>query len=132
MIKKMILVSSILACGITATETIAQPLICPFTDYFTISGPIGLSIGELRLDGNLSGKIEDSFKFTTSCKSNGNTGSGHAYLTVGVDTRQCSLTILDGPFENNPVIMSANCTGGLKYTGMDHETGSYSYKLKFA
>ena len=106
----------------------AEPLMCPFTDYFILNGA---SIRDMALDGNLAGKITDNTHFTTSCKSNSSTDSGHAYITVTNDTDICYLTILDGPFVNNPVVQSANCTGGLKYSGTDHSTGTYTYTLNF-
>lgn len=126
MIKK-ILVTALVNSFMIANAN-AAPLMCPFTDYFTMQGA---SVGALYVDGNLSGSVTDIYHFTTSCRNNGSTGSGHAYLTASRGGHYCYLTILDGPFENNPIVLSADCTSGLNYVGMDHVTGTYSYTLKF-
>lgn len=129
--KKSILISSLLALGITS-QTNANSLMCPFTDHFNIGTTNGFVIKELLTDGNISAIAKDIFNFNLSCKSNSNSESGHAYLTV-VDSSNnlCDLTILDGPYENNPQVIFINCTGNVKYLGMDHVWGSYVYKLKF-
>ena len=126
MIRK-ILFATVIGCAMISAAS-AAPLICPFTDYFNV---IGANVRDLLTDGNLNGKITDNNNFTTSCKSNSSTGSGHAYVAITNGTEICYLTILDGPFENNPSIMSANCSAGLRYTGMDHSKGTYTYTLKF-
>lgn len=131
MMKKIISISSILAAGMMMTEATAQPLVCPFTDHFTVSAPSGYVIQNLITDGNITGVIKDEFHFNTSCKSDSTTGSGHAYLTLGNGNTTCYLTILDGPFENNPSVISVSCNGDARYAGMDHVKGSYSYTLKF-
>lgn len=134
--KKLMLIFSMLACGITITEATAQPLTCPFIDYFTVSGPSRPSsryvIKNLRTDGNLSGTLTDTAHFTTACKNNSDIGSGYAYLTITSASGLCMLKILDGPFVSNPNVVSAECTTGLKYTGLEYSTGGYDYTLKFA
>lgn len=131
MIKKSLFISSILAFGISA-NAVAQPLICPFTDHFTIQGPTPTLIKNLSTDGNLNATIINDSYFTTSCKSNTSTSNGHVYLTVTHNTDSCNLTILDGPYESNPSITNVDCPGGFRYTGMEHVKGSYNYTLKFS
>ncbi len=131
MIKKSLLVSSVLALTIS-TAAVAQPLICPFTDHFTIQGPAPTLIKDLSTDGNINATIINEAYFTTSCKSNTSTSSGHAYVTVAHNDGSCLLTILDGPYESNPTVTSIVCTGNFRYVGMDHTKGSYNYTLKFA
>ena len=131
MMKKLILISSLLALGISTTAN-AKPLMCPFTDYFNISAPSGNSILDLFTEGNISATIRDYLHFTTSCKDNNNSDSGYAYLTFGDSVQGCGLVILDGPYQNNPEVVFQTCLGNLKYTGMDHDWGTYTYKLKFS
>lgn len=129
--KKLMLIGSLFLCGFVATEVAAQPLICPFTDFFTIQGSSDTVIKNLVTDGNLNGTLTNETHFTTSCKSNSSTGNGHVYLTVGRGSAVCDLIILDGPFESNPRVENSYCVGGLQYSGMDHAKGTYNYTLKF-
>lgn len=124
----------ILGCiaALSLTNAIAQPQICPFMDRFTISAPTAVAITGLEFEGNLSGIIADATHFELFCKDNSSTKNGHAYLSVGTDANHCKLTIADGPFEMNPSVTSINCTGNLNYVGIDHELGTYRYKLKFS
>ena len=117
---------------LVSTNTIAKPLICPFTDHFSISASPAITILGLEYDGNVSGMISDATHFDLYCKDNSSTKNGNAYLIVGTEKNQCKLTILDGPFEMNPTVSNIHCTGNLKYAGIDHELGTYRYKLKFS
>lgn len=129
--KKLILVASLIPL-LTSLDVNARALICPFTDYFTISAPVGYAIASLSSDGNIVANIQDPTHFTTGCKSYTSTESGNAYMTVAVDAYSlCTLHIVDGPYEMNPYVNFVNCVGGLKYSGMDHDWGTYNYKLKF-
>jgi hypothetical protein len=132
MIKKLIIIGSVLLSSLTTTQVLARPLMCPFTDFFSIQGSADTVIKNLLTDGNLSGDISNDTHFTTFCKSYTSTGSGHAYLTVNRGASVCDLTILDGPFESNPSIVEVKCLGSLQYIGMDHPKGSYNYTIKFS
>lgn len=128
MIKKLTVLSSILVCGIAS----AQPNVCPFTDRFEISAPAQVVIKDLSSDGNLASSVVDDTHFTTSCDNFWIAKSGKAYLTIGNGIQTCKLTILDGPFESNPSILSVNCTEGLQYAGTDHVKNGKEYTLKFS
>lgn len=131
MIKKLMVFSSLIACSLVAGQVSAKPMICPFTDYFTIDAPYDDIVRDLSADGNINVSLSSDTAFTTSCKSIWSTGSGNAYLVVGSSAHVCHLTILDGPYENNPTVTNVTCTDGLQYAGMDHSKGSYNYTLKF-
>ncbi len=129
--KKAFLISSLLACGML-TAAHAQPQICPFQDQFIIMAPTGNLIKRLNSDGNVYANITDATHFSIFCKDRTNRNPGHAYVTVGTDpANYCNLSILDGPFEMNPSVVSINCGGSLHYAGIDHEYGTYLYTLNF-
>lgn len=113
------------------TNSFAQPLMCPFTDHFYIDAPLGYGVKSLLLDGNITGNIVDPLHFILSCRSDTTTANGTAYVVIR-DTvnNACNLTIVDGPYEKNPKLLG-NCTGNLRFTGVDHAWGTYTYKLKF-
>ncbi|HEX2548903.1 MAG TPA: hypothetical protein VHM20_03680, partial [Gammaproteobacteria bacterium] len=122
---------SLIACGLIAGQASAHPNVCPFTDKFTIEAPSQMIITELTSDGNLASSITDDTHFTTSCDNFWSTKSGHAYVTISNGILNCKLTITDGPFVNNPKILSS-CSPGVQYTGTEHSEGSKNYTLKFS
>jgi len=127
--KKFLLIGSILSC--VATNAIAKPQLCPFTDYFVINAPSGTIITSLTNSGNINVSVTDPTTFITYCKEN-TMESGYATVTVVENTNSsCTLKIQDGPYVMNPVVNSINCSGNLRYDRMDHTTGTYTYTLKF-
>ncbi len=129
--KKLICVASLVSV-FNFSPAIAQPLICPFNDYFTINSLDQVMISSLSSDGNVIANKIDPYKFIASCKSTTSTSSGNVYVTVKLDdSNLCTLHIVDGPYEMNPNIIFVNCVGRLKFSGMDHVWGTYQYTLKF-
>lgn len=129
--KKLFLIGLLLS--LTHINAYAKSLVCPFTDYFTISAPSGYAITSLLSDGNIVTANQSSTNFTTSCRDYTSRDSGKAYLTVSVDKYSlCTIHLIDGPYEMNPIINFVNCVGRLKYTGIEHAWGTYNYKLKFS
>lgn len=130
--KQLILVTS-LASLFNLSEVNAQPLVCPFTDYFIISSTNPSMIASLSSEGNVFAKKTDPLNFVTSCRSSTSMSSGTAYVTVKSDENNvCTLHILDGPYEMNPNIIFINCVGNMRFSGMDHVWGTYTYTLKFS
>lgn len=129
--KKLKIIASIVSL-FSCASVMAQPLVCPFTDYFTISAPAGYTISSLSSDGNLLVNKQDPWHFSASCLDLTSPQSGNAFVTISTDQFDlCTLHIVDGPYEMNPTVTFVNCVGGLKYMGMDHVWGTYTYKLKF-
>lgn len=131
MIKKLILCSPLLSLCIMITEAVAKPQMCPFTDNFTVIAPSGYVVKSLFAFGNITTAIKDPTHFKISCKSDATTENGQALLIIGTIANECTLIILDGPYENNPSVISSTCTKNLKYIGMNHAWGTYQYKLNF-
>lgn len=126
--KKLLLLGSILTC--VATNAIAKPEFCPFTDYFVINAPAGTTIKSLSSSGNINVNLTGPTNFTTYCKEN-TIEDGTATLTVSTGTSSCILQIKDGPYVQNPTVSNIDCSGSLRYDAMSHTTGTYTYTLKF-
>lgn len=110
----------------------AKALSCPFNDSFSLNGPFNTYILSTSVQGNLKITQPDSTYFSLSCANDHESGSGDVFIDVGIsDRNKCSLTIHDGPYEMNPSVSSVYCNSKIKYAGMDHVYGSYSYTLKF-
>lgn len=112
-----------------AAGTLTKVSLCPFTDTFDITGA---TIQKLSADGNLVVHQVNSTEFTDGCANNDATYDGNIYLTVAYKKGFCSLTIVDGPFEQNPYVSNSSCKGGMQFNGIDHQTGTYQYTLKFS
>lgn len=129
---KKIIITTFLLSMVLYTNSYANSFICPFTDYFTVVAPTGYSIVSLSSDGNIITNFEGSNHFSLHCKDYTSTASGKAYLTVSENnTNLCTLHITDGPYEMNPVVNFVNCAGKLKYMGIAHDKGTYTYSLMF-
>lgn len=115
------------ASAASTTQKPKMPQQCPFTDNFYLAGA---TIQNLSGSNLTVTKIDPTY-FTTGCYNNiGN--DGYAYLTaVGSNGSLCNLTIEDGPYEQNPIVVSSNCQGNMQFAGMDHSYGTYDYSLKF-
>lgn len=110
----------------------AKTLSCPFTDSFSLNGPVGTYILNASSEGNLKITKPSSTYFSLSCGDDQKSNSGDVFVDIGIsDNNKCSLTIHDGPYEMNPTVSTVYCNGKLKYAGMDHVYGSYTYTLKF-
>ncbi len=111
----------------------ANNFICPFTDYFSISAPSGYTITSLSPDGNVLTAQQGPLDFTTFCKDPSSIASGKIFVTLSTsDCDLCTLHIIDGPYEMNPTVSYVTCVGHLKFNGMEHVWGTYSYKLRFS
>jgi hypothetical protein len=128
--KKIVMIFS--ALSLITFNVYAKPQVCPFVDYFTVNAPYGSMISKLDSNGNIYASLSDPLHFTTFCKDKTSSLSGNAYVTVSMSAvGACHLQVLDGPYEMNPSVIGVYCDGKLKYIGMDHEWGGYTYNLKF-
>lgn len=122
---------AIIAClSISAN---AKPMVCPFTDHFTVRVPDGYKIQNHSIDGSLAYTQQNDIEFMLQCGDGGNTESGKVNINVGNAINQCTLEIEDGPTYWNPVINVLTCTrpSEFRYVNTEHRFGSYEYTIVF-
>jgi hypothetical protein len=119
---------SLVCVGAEAKQNTAKLQACPFTDTFDISGGI---IGGVSASGNLSVKYINSTEFTAGCANNQSSDNGDIHLAVYSQGGSCNLDIQDGPYMWDPNIVNTQCQGSMKFSGMDHQLGTFQYTLRF-
>lgn len=112
--------------------THAKTLSCPFSDNFSIDGPVNTHIIKSFVKGNLKMTQPSPAYFSLSC-GDSQFRSGDLFIDIGTsDCNKCSLIIHDGPYEMNPSVSYVYCSGDFKFSKLDHVSGSYDYTLEFS
>lgn len=130
----------IMSCGLLmSAAALAQGVFpvgkaqsCGFQDNMNIvAAPSGTKIMSMSATGGLAVSKTNDGAFTI--RDNGQCTDGTATITIGSDTDDYTvLTIQEGPWQWNPEVVSHHDHGKFSYIGMDHDTGSFDYELKFS